>query len=50
MPVKDWLALVPPTAALAGLGYMSYRAFCPHARPAVSIRAKIKDDVTNIGL
>ncbi|XP_014225323.1 CDGSH iron-sulfur domain-containing protein 2 homolog [Trichogramma pretiosum] len=30
--VKDWLALVPPTAALVGLGYMSYLAFCPEAR------------------
>ncbi|XP_017482550.1 PREDICTED: CDGSH iron-sulfur domain-containing protein 2 homolog [Rhagoletis zephyria] len=29
---KDWLALVPPTAAIAGLGYMSYLAFCPVAR------------------
>jgi len=31
--VRDWLCLVPPTAALAGLGYVSYLAFCPHARP-----------------
>lgn len=31
--VKDWLALVPPAAAVAGLTYMSYRAFCPHGRP-----------------
>ncbi|XP_022909178.1 CDGSH iron-sulfur domain-containing protein 2 homolog [Onthophagus taurus] len=30
---KDWLALVPPTAALAGCGYVAYRAFCPHGRP-----------------
>jgi len=30
---KDWLALIPPTAALAGLTYISYRAFCPHGRP-----------------
>lgn len=25
--------MVPPTAALAGLGYMSYLAFCPEGRP-----------------
>lgn len=31
--VRDWAALVPPTAAVAGIGYMSYLAFCPHARP-----------------
>lgn len=27
--VKDWLALVPPTALAAGVTYMAYRAFCP---------------------
>lgn len=32
--VRDWLALIPPTAAVAGLTYVSYRAFCPHGRPA----------------
>lgn len=31
--VRDWLSLVPPTAAVAGLGYMSYLAFCPKGRP-----------------
>lgn len=25
--------MIPPTAALAGLGYMSYLAFCPEGRP-----------------
>lgn len=30
--VRDWLSLVPPTAAVAGLGYVSYMAFCPEAR------------------
>ncbi|EEZ97533.1 CDGSH iron-sulfur domain-containing protein 2 homolog [Tribolium castaneum] len=33
---RDWLALVPPTAAMAGLTYISYRAFCPHGRPPAS--------------
>ncbi|XP_064550020.1 CDGSH iron-sulfur domain-containing protein 2 homolog [Drosophila montana] len=28
---KDWLALIPPTAVVVGLGYVSYRAFCPEA-------------------
>lgn len=36
--VRDWISLVPPTAALAGLGYMSYRAFCPAGRPKPSGR------------
>lgn len=31
--VKDWATLIPPTAALAGLTYITYRAFCPHGRP-----------------
>ncbi|KAK5650787.1 hypothetical protein RI129_001816 [Pyrocoelia pectoralis] len=31
--IKDWLSLIPPTAALAGLTYVGYRAFCPHGRP-----------------
>lgn len=32
--VKDWLSLIPPTAIVAGLTYVGYRAFCPHGRPA----------------
>lgn len=31
--VRDWISLVPPTAAVAGIGYVSYLAFCPQARP-----------------
>ncbi|XP_017782601.1 PREDICTED: CDGSH iron-sulfur domain-containing protein 2 homolog [Nicrophorus vespilloides] len=31
--VRDWAALVPPTAVLAGFTYLTYRAFCPHGRP-----------------
>lgn len=31
-PVKDWLSLVPLGAAIGGVGYMSYLAFCPKAR------------------
>lgn len=30
--------LIPPTAALAGVGYMSYLAFCPEGRPKPSNR------------
>jgi len=41
--VKDWAALIPPTAALAGLTYISYRAFCPHGRPAPC--GKINPDI-----
>lgn len=29
--------MVPPTAAVAGLGYMSYLAFCPEARKSVKV-------------
>ncbi|XP_055716124.1 CDGSH iron-sulfur domain-containing protein 2 homolog [Phlebotomus papatasi] len=39
---KDWLSLVPPTAVLAGLGYMSYLAFCPHGRPVPSRQSNQK--------
>ncbi|XP_017141470.1 CDGSH iron-sulfur domain-containing protein 2 homolog [Drosophila miranda] len=31
---KDWLALIPPTVVVAGLGYTTYLAFCPAARCA----------------
>ncbi|XP_078033279.1 CDGSH iron sulfur domain 2 isoform X1 [Augochlora pura] len=31
--LRDWISLIPPTAMLAGIGYMSYKAFCPLARP-----------------
>ncbi|CAO1428061.1 unnamed protein product [Diamesa tonsa] len=57
---KDWLALVPPTALLAGTAYTLYMAYCPEARPKVSRRqnttirlgeAKVVDmiDVEDIG-
>ncbi|XP_037945896.1 CDGSH iron-sulfur domain-containing protein 2 homolog [Teleopsis dalmanni] len=29
---RDWVTLIPPTAVLAGVGYISYLAFCPAAR------------------
>ncbi|KAL6446684.1 hypothetical protein ACFW04_001266 [Cataglyphis niger] len=57
--LRDWLVLLPPTALLTGLGYMSYRAFCPHGRPAVSISCllivtrmtvKVSDCVQNLTL
>lgn len=35
--VRDWLSLVPPTAAVAGLGYVSYLAFCPEARKSIKV-------------
>ncbi|KAJ3641365.1 hypothetical protein Zmor_027876 [Zophobas morio] len=43
---RDWLALVPPTAALAGFTYVTYRAFCPHGRPQPSgtVNQKILKD------
>lgn len=30
------MALVPPTALAAGVGYTVYRAYCPKARPSCS--------------
>ncbi|KAL3276918.1 hypothetical protein HHI36_012286 [Cryptolaemus montrouzieri] len=32
--IKDWVALVPPFACLAGATYVSYLAFCPKGRPS----------------
>ncbi|KYM81624.1 CDGSH iron-sulfur domain-containing protein 2 like protein [Atta colombica] len=48
--VRDWFALVPPTALLAGLGYMSYRAFCPRGRPAPHgrVNLKVKKDIPKV--
>ncbi|XP_001603196.1 CDGSH iron-sulfur domain-containing protein 2 homolog [Nasonia vitripennis] len=48
--VRDWFSLIPPTAALVGLGYMSYRAFCPKARPAPTgqVNHKIKKDCNKV--
>lgn len=33
--------MVPPTAALAGFTYVTYRAFCPHGRPAARVNPAI---------
>ncbi|CAK9824275.1 CDGSH iron-sulfur domain-containing protein 2 homolog [Anthophora retusa] len=55
--IRDWIALVPPTAILAGLGYMSYKAFCPLARgpvckscfqPCGRVNLTIKKDVNKV--
>ncbi|XP_012538982.1 CDGSH iron-sulfur domain-containing protein 2 homolog [Monomorium pharaonis] len=48
--VKDWFALVPSTAFLVGMGYMSYRAFCPHGRPMPHgrVNLKIKKDIAKV--
>ncbi|XP_043480885.1 CDGSH iron-sulfur domain-containing protein 2 homolog [Leptopilina heterotoma] len=48
--VKDWLSLIPPTAMLAGIGYMSYKAFCPLARPPPCgmINPNIKKDSNKV--
>lgn len=40
--VRDLLSLVPPTAALAGFTYITYRAFCPHGRPAPTSKVNLK--------
>ncbi|KAK2588285.1 hypothetical protein KPH14_004306 [Odynerus spinipes] len=48
--VSDWASLIPPTALLAGIGYMSYKAFCPRARPKPcgAINVCIKKDVNKV--
>lgn len=40
--VKDWLALIPPTALLAGAGYTLYLAYCPAARKPPNARCNNK--------
>ncbi|KDR24325.1 CDGSH iron sulfur domain-containing protein 2-like protein [Zootermopsis nevadensis] len=42
--VRDWVSLVPFGAAIAGITYMSYRAFCPLAKGHCS---KVKRKVVN---
>lgn len=39
--VRDIIALIPPTAAVAGFTYVTYRAFCPHGRPPAVVNPKI---------
>ncbi|KZC14996.1 PREDICTED: CDGSH iron-sulfur domain-containing protein 2 homolog [Dufourea novaeangliae] len=48
--VRDWIALIPPTALLAGIGYMSYKAFCPLARgpPSGRVNHSVKLDVNKV--
>lgn len=48
--VRDWLALVPPAVATAGLYYMAYKAFCPKARDASckQINPMIRKDVPKV--
>lgn len=46
--VKDWVSLIPPTAAVAGVVYVSYLAFCPvascpgRARPVKRFNQKVR--------
>ncbi|KAK9295517.1 hypothetical protein QLX08_010185 [Tetragonisca angustula] len=48
--IRDWIALIPPTALLAGIGYMSYQAFCPKARgpPCGLVNLNLKKDVNKV--
>ncbi|XP_043284725.1 CDGSH iron-sulfur domain-containing protein 2 homolog [Venturia canescens] len=48
--VKDWLSLIPPSALLAGVGYMSYLSFCPHGRPPPKniVNPKIKKESAKV--
>ena len=32
LSLTDWIALIPPTAVIAGIGYTAYLAYCPVAR------------------
>lgn len=42
LSVKDFLALIPPTAAAAGFVYVTYLAFCPQASCPGRVRAKTR--------
>ncbi|XP_023032017.1 CDGSH iron-sulfur domain-containing protein 2 homolog [Drosophila willistoni] len=35
---KDWLALIPPTVVVVGIGYTVYLAFCPAAQDRCSAK------------
>lgn len=50
LSVGDWASLIPPSALLAGIGYMSYKAFCPRAKPKPTGRVNpcIKKDVNKV--
>ncbi|VEN54797.1 unnamed protein product [Callosobruchus maculatus] len=39
--IKEWAALVPPTALLAGVTYMSYKAFCPRGQQGCGRSSKV---------
>lgn len=43
--VKDWLALIPPTAIVAGLGYTVYLAYCPAAKGGCSKAGRCNQSV-----
>ncbi|XP_011498081.1 PREDICTED: CDGSH iron-sulfur domain-containing protein 2 homolog [Ceratosolen solmsi marchali] len=45
--VKDWFSLIPPTAVLVGIGYMSYLSFCPKARKGNCKRVNSKIKLLN---
>ncbi|KAJ9586653.1 hypothetical protein L9F63_019755 [Diploptera punctata] len=43
--VRDWASLIPFGAAVAGLTYMSYRAFCPKAREQIIKKINVNPDI-----
>lgn len=43
--VKDWLALIPPTAVAAGIGYTVYLAYCPAAKGGCSKAGRCNQSV-----
>ncbi|PSN39465.1 CDGSH iron-sulfur domain-containing protein 2 [Blattella germanica] len=43
--VRDWASLIPFGAAIAGLTYMSYRAFCPKSREQSSQKPKVNPNI-----
>lgn len=42
---KDWVSLVPFGAAIAGLTYLSYKAYCPKAREGCKKKAVINPTI-----
>lgn len=50
--VRDWISLLPLGAAVGGLTYVTYKAFCTNARPASdksgTINPNIKKNVEKV--
>ncbi|KAK7865209.1 hypothetical protein R5R35_003925 [Gryllus longicercus] len=49
--VRDWASLIPLAAAVGGVTYLTYKAFCPRARPdqkKAAVNPNIKKNVEKV--